>query len=309
MPALIHVAVVYGTVTGLTALGFRLIHEATGYMNLGFTVNLGVSMGAGFLVSQLLGVDPMVTLPVVSILTGAFNALTYHLVYRRLEAKGTSEALISLTGLTFLFTSVSVLTVAEYFLSRRVDSPLWCGPTASKFTVGTHFHYVDGSVAGLRWSLIASSLAVILLTVGVYVTMKRSRAACIMSAVSENPSLAQISGIDTGMVRLVSWFLAGGVAGLGGVLLPYMFKGEMGRDCELFFAPVLASAVLAEGLSLWVALPLGVFVGALEILLITLSTTVLGVWVGEYRSLFPAAFLVAALAYKSKTRKDISSCN
>jgi len=307
VPTLIQVAAVYGTVTGLITLGFRLTHEATGYMHLGFTVNLGVSMGVGFLISQLLGVEPMFTLPIASLLTGVFNAVTYYLVYRRLEDRGVSEALVSLTGLTLLFTGASALTVTEYFLRRRIDSPLWCGPMTLEFAELTHFHYVDGSVAGLRWSLIASSLVVVLLTVGAYTIMKRSRAARILLAVSENPSLAQVSGIDTGRVRLASWFLAGGLAGLGGVLLPYVFKGEMGRDCEFLFVPMLAAAVLAEGLPLWAALPLGVFIGALQILLVNLGMTLFSVMVGEYNSLLPVVFLLAALVYKRKALKNISS--
>ena len=307
MPALIQVAAVYGAVTGLVTFGFRLTHEATGYMQLGFTVNLGVSIGAGFLTSQLLGIEPLFTLPIVSLLTGAFNAATYILIYRRLEAKGASEVLISLTGLAILFTGASALTVAEYFMRRRIDSPLWCGPMTIGFAQMTHFHYVDGSVAGLRWSLIASILAVVLLTVGAYTLMKRSRAASILLAVSENPSLAQVSGIDTGRVRLASWLLAGGLAGLGGVLLPYVFKGEMGRDCEFLFTPMLAAAVLAEGLPLWTALPLGVFIGALQILLVNLGMTLFGVVVGEYNTLLPVAFLLVALVYRRKDLKNISS--
>ena len=68
--AVYQTALMYGAVVGLLALGFRLTHEISGYMNLGHTVNLGVGMMLGFIVIQQTNIAPVLGAPFSFILTG-----------------------------------------------------------------------------------------------------------------------------------------------------------------------------------------------------------------------------------------------
>ena len=85
--AVYQIALVYGAVVGLLALGFRLTHEVSRYMNLGHTVNLGVGMMLGFIVIQQTNIAPILGAPFAFLLTGGFNAVIYLLFYRRMKQK------------------------------------------------------------------------------------------------------------------------------------------------------------------------------------------------------------------------------
>ncbi len=64
-----------------------------------------------------------------------------------------------------------------------------------------------------------------------------------MRAVSENPDLAQVGGIDVGRVIRCTWLLGGGLAGMAGVVVGLLvqIRPFMGFDLLL---PLFAAAIL-----------------------------------------------------------------
>ena len=133
-------AAIYGVVVGLLSLGFRLTHEASGYMNIGHSVNIGVGMGFGFVVIQQLNIAPLLGSPFSFILTGLFNAFVYLLFYQWMENHGHSEALITLFGIVSMYIAENAFTVIEYLLRLWFPSDYWCGPSPTRFS-DQHFHY------------------------------------------------------------------------------------------------------------------------------------------------------------------------
>jgi branched-chain amino acid transport system permease protein len=121
-----------------------------------------------------------------------------------------------------------------------------------------------------------------------------------LKALAENPSLLEICGINSERLRLFAWFIAGGLAGVAGIISPYMYKGEFGRDVELLFVPMVVASILAEKREPWVAGLTGLVVGFSDINIVTMGQSVLGVWFGEYRNIVEAFFLVVLLFVKER---------
>jgi branched-chain amino acid transport system permease protein len=81
------------------------------------------------------------------------------------------------------------------------------------------------------------------LVVAVHLLLTRTRVGRAMRAVSENPALAEVSGVDVGRVVRVTWLLGGALAGAAGVVVGLLvqIRPHMGFDLLL---PLFAAAIL-----------------------------------------------------------------
>ncbi len=294
-------ALIYGTAVGLLAIGFKLTHETSGYMNLGYTVNLGVGMAFGFIVIQQLNLIPVLGAPFSFILTGLFNVLVYTLFYRRMESRNYSEILIALFGLVSIYVAENVLTVAEYLMRVTLESEYWCGPAPIRFATA-HLHY-NRSISGVFIDGFIEILIIFTACTLFFRWIYRDQRGVLLRAVAENPNLVEVSGINSVRVKTIAWFIAGGLGGVAGIISPYMMKGEMGRDIMLLFFPVVAAAILAEKREPWIAGFLGLLIGFAQLVLLTWGQQYIGVWVGEYWSIIPQIFLVITLLMKDRRLK------
>ncbi len=292
-------AIMYGAVVGLLALGFRITHETSGYMNLGHSINLGVGMTVGFLTIQQLDLNPIFGLLPAFIITGAFNALIYLMFYHRMEKKNYSEALISLFGLVLVFLSEPILVVLEYVMRLNLVSDYWCG-SVSEYSFSTpHFHYWVPKVWNLRGGFIEMTLVfIVFIAVSrwIYNDIRGSMA----RALAENPSLLEVSGVNTLRLKTVIWFIAGGLGGIAGQLSPYVLKGEMGRDVGLYFIPMIIGSIIAEEREPWLAGLAGLIIGGAHIVLLNWGQMWIGIWVGEYWNLLDTIFLVLVMFMKDR---------
>jgi branched-subunit amino acid ABC-type transport system permease component len=107
-------------------------------------------------------------------------------------------------------------------------------------------------------------------------------------------------GVNPEKIRNISWFIAGGLGGVAGAVLPYVFKGYPGRYSEMLTVIVFASAAFAGMNSPKFGFLAGLVVGFLDIILLTLAQGSIGVWFGEFRQLFPLIILVVSFYNKKK---------
>jgi len=201
-------ALMYGAVIGLLALGFRLTHEVSGYMNLGHVVNLGVGMMLGFLVIQQTNITPILGVPFSFIFMGGLNALVYLLFYRRMESKRYPEALKALFGLVSSFLWVSILKVTSFWLNLRFESEYWCnpGPISENNFFVNHLHYRTPGFWGFAGGFIEVMLlfaSIIFVSYWVY----RNGMSVKFRAIAENMSLLEICGVNSSNVKTIAWFI------------------------------------------------------------------------------------------------------
>ena len=111
-----------------------------------------------------------------------------------------------------------------------------------------------------------------------------------MRAVSENPSLAQVSGIDIASVIRATWLLGGALACAGGIMLglTVQLRPNMGFDLLL---PLFAAAILGGIGNVPGAVAGGLIVGVAE----SFSVPLIG---ANYRAAVSFALLIAMLLVK-----------
>lgn len=105
----------------------------------------------------------------------------------------------------------------------------------------------------------------------VHVLLTRTRLGKAMRAMSDNPSLAAVSGINTRAVTSFTWFLTGTLAGLAGTVLGLNIASITPSTGETFLFVIFAAVILGG-----IGKPYGAMLGAL---IIGLATEVSAVFI------------------------------
>lgn len=127
----------------------------------------------------------------------------------------------------------------------------------------------------------------LLVLAGLWLFLQRSRHGIAMRCVAENPSLAQVAGIDTAATIRMTWIVSAALAALAGVLygVTVQVRPEMGIGLLL---PLFTAAILGG---------VGSVPGAvIAAFLISLAENILSLWMpGAYKPLVPFVLLLAVL--------------
>lgn len=235
-------------IIAITAVGLSLIFGTTGLSNFahGEMVTFGALIAWGF--NRSWASWPLIAAAATSIAAsiGAGAGLELGL-WRPLRKRG-----VSLTSM--MIVSIGLALALRHVYLFRIGGSV---QQYDQYTLQPDL--VDlGPIEYAPRSLwiIGISLAVI---VGLALFLIFARFGKAIRAVSDNPELASSSGIDSNRVILLVWAMAGGLAGLGGVLygLEYGIRWDMGFTLLL----LMFAAITLGGLGN----PFGALVGALVI--------------------------------------------
>ena len=158
--------------------------------------------------------SPYLALPVSAVAGGGVAVLLYVLVLKPLTKRGANVVVLMIA--TLAASIIFDAAVAAIFIS-------YIGKVYAKFLSNKGYYLFnlnqlpDFSAFGVPGILIVAPAAMILMTIGI-VLLLRTRFGIAMRAAIENPNLARILGINVERVYLVSWFIAGLLAGIGGGL-------------------------------------------------------------------------------------------
>ncbi len=193
-----------GSIYALIALGFCLIHNATGIVN--FAQGDFLTLGGMFMVTLLVGVH--LPLPLAFLLSVLAVAAVGVLIERFLIRPATSDEILILIFIT-IGASIFIRGVIKLVWGKR---PLALPPFSG-----------DEPVEILGAYLLPQSLwifAVTLLVVGVlFWFFNSTRYGKAMRAVACNPRAAMLMGIPVERVRLLAFLLSGALGAVGGVLI------------------------------------------------------------------------------------------
>jgi branched-chain amino acid transport system permease protein len=234
----------FGLLLAIAAIGISLIYGTTGLNNFahGEMVTLGAMLMWVFY--TLLGWNILLA-ALVSIVIIAFSGFVQNqFLWKPLRKRrlGLNQMMIVSIGLSI---------VARYLMLIFFDGD-------TKDISGGGNPVTFGPVETTDVILVSMGLILVAL-VGVALFLTRTRLGKATRAVSDNPSLAESSGIDVEKIIRTIWILAGALTGLSGVLYGLQFQAnwELGYNILL----LLFAAVTLGGLGT----SLGATVGALII--------------------------------------------
>jgi branched-chain amino acid transport system permease protein len=256
---------VAGATIGIGAIGVTLTYSilrfanfAHGeFMSIGCYLSLAIAGACGmwlpasreslgdFSVSWGLIAAALLAVPLTGLLALGLDAL----LFRPLRTRGTAiSAVIASFG-----ASLALRALLELIFSSR-----------------PRYFTVDLQIAlPLAWGVRATpdQLALVglaaIVVVALHLLVTRTGAGRAMRAVSENPTLARVVGIDVAQVIRLTWVLGAGLAAIAGVLLGLVVQIRPSMGAELLL-PLFAAAILGGVGSIPGALVGGLIVGIAE---------------------------------------------
>jgi len=115
-----------------------------------------------------------------------------------------------------------------------------------------------------------------------------------LRASMENPSLAEVMGVNVEYTRLFSWFLSGGLAAMAGCLLP--FRQEIVPSTgAIIIVSIFAASIVGGISSIYGALIGGYVIGFSESLITFSLTGFLGTSILLYSRVISLIVLIATL--------------
>lgn len=224
----------FGLMLALAAVGLSLVYGTTGLSNFahGEMVTLGAVLT--FALSRLAGWPIYVAIPVAIVLCAVFGFLLDAGIWRPLRRRrvGIVQLMIVSIGL-----ALAIRYIFQFFIGGGTSQ--LPGADAQPIPL---FGVVSLSVI----DMVSTGISIVVI-VAFALWLLFTRIGKATRAISDNPSLASASGIDVDHVVRIVWILAGGLAGLAGVLYAY-YRPGLKWDMGTGFLLLLFAAVTLGGL-------------------------------------------------------------
>lgn len=204
-----------GALYALLACGLNLVLGVMRVINLAHAELMLVGAFLTYLLWEHAGIHPLLSLPLVLVVLFFVGYYLQSFLIEHIVGKGELASLMVTYGVAIILMNVGLLIFSSDFKSvPALQGALFLGDLVVSKPRG---------VAGI--------IAVII-TLGVYLFLKKSRMGKAIRAVSEHPDVALICGIDVVKIRMLTFGLAAAMAAAAGVMLTmiYSFSPETGAD-------------------------------------------------------------------------------
>jgi branched-chain amino acid transport system permease protein len=233
-----------GSVYALIALGYTLVYGILQLINFahGDVFALTGLVASTFLVS-VFGLDErssllavlaglLATLVIVVAFGALLNASIEFVAYRRLRQAPRLAVLITAVGMSFIIQNISL---AIYGVNYRSIPPL--------ISEGDVFKIGDVSY---QWNKLFAVLATIPILILLNWLVQSTRHGKAMRATSQDPDAAAIMGVNVNRTISFTFLLAGGLAGVGGLL--YLIEFNIRYDTGFELGLIAFTAAVLGGI-------------------------------------------------------------
>jgi neutral amino acid transport system permease protein len=242
--------VITGSILALAGVGATLIFGIQRIANFAHGDFLTIGAYAAFVVNVVLGQNLLVAALGAMGAVALFGVAAHFGLFRPLRGRGTVAIALVSVGLGLLIRNVIFIIAGAQIRQFNVNQ-------SEVFTIGV-IRLSPGQAVAVAVALVVAPLVALFLA--------RTRLGKQMRAVADNRDLAAVSGIDVERMGVSVWILAGGLAGLAGVMLGLsqgVFDPNMGLGpLFLIFTVVVLGGIgsaygaLVAGLALGLAMEL-----------------------------------------------------
>ncbi|MGY5778343.1 branched-chain amino acid ABC transporter permease [Rhizobium sp. LEGMi135b] len=233
-----------GSMIGLGAIGVTLTYSILRFSNFahgdfmawGTYATLAVVSAIGAVFGKVAPIGslsfgwPLIVAVIVAMgFTGVLALALDKVLFARLRTKGQSIIVV----MASFGASMALRSLLEFLFTSR--------PTY--FSRAIQIAMPIGFGIRITPDQIALLIVTALLVFGVHILMTRTQTGRSMQALSQNPALARVVGIDVAKVVRVTWLIGGGLACVAGVMIGILvqIRPLMGFDMLL---PMFAAAIL-----------------------------------------------------------------
>lgn len=204
-----------GALYALIACGLNLVFGVMRVINLGHAELMLMGSFLTYLLYQYFDIHPLLSLPLVMAALFIIGYYLQWILIERIVGKDELTSLLVIYGLSIILMNVGLLIFSADFKSVPA--------LQGSILLGELIISKPRGIAGI---------VSIVLTLGIYLFLERSRIGKAIRAVAEHAEVAMICGINVLRVRMITFGLSAAMAAAAGVMLTmiYSFSPETGAD-------------------------------------------------------------------------------
>lgn len=242
--------VISGVIYALISLGFAVIYRTVRFFHFAHGVVYAIGAYIAYSLIISLGLNPIVSFFLAVALTGVIGILIDRLVYRPLRKR-------KAPNLVFLIASFGVFIFIQNLLQLIYGAQIF---TVRTGPVKEGHHILGAVITDTQILILAVS---IVLCIGLWLFVKKTKLGKAMRAVADDPLAASVVGINPERIILAAFAIGSAMAGAAGILvsLETNIKPTMGMNAIL--KGIIASIIGGIG-SIPGAMFGGLFLGIAE---------------------------------------------
>jgi branched-subunit amino acid ABC-type transport system permease component len=271
---------VTGSLYLISAIALTLTYGLSRFPNFAHAEFMVFGAFMGYFVSEQLSWPFPLAFGVSFITGGLLGLLSYRGIFQPLRKRGSS------------LLHLMIASLALGYILRHTIGEIW-GFAPLYYDISWPVFEVGSVRMSAIWVYLIISAVII--GISMHFLLVKTRLGKAMRATSSNPELAQSSGINTGRIVLITWFIAAGLAALAGIfraagtrLTPFL-----GWDILL---PTFAVTLLGGIGSFYGAIVAAYTIGLAENIGVVFLTE--AGWSTEYRMAIPFVIIILILVLK-----------
>jgi branched-chain amino acid transport system permease protein len=203
---ILYIGIVLGSTYAVMAAGFTLVWGGLRFLNLAYGALFSLGAYAAYAFLAISGMPTIVAFPIAFLASGIVTAVMHLGVYKPLLRRKDEGTSTMIAGLGISLMIEALLRIG--FTAREKSLPALAQGTIR----------LPGDVVAPYTSVIIVVSAIVIITL-LSLFLSRSRAGLTIRALANEPSAAELVGINTSRITLVVMLIGGGLAGFSGVLL------------------------------------------------------------------------------------------
>jgi len=284
IPGILMSAIVYGSLITILSIGYTLTYLTSKIPNFAHGTYAAFGIYVSFTFAKVYGISPYLGFPVAFLVGGVMGIILYIIVINTLEKIGGGQVVLTISTIAIqIFIGACINVYATYIRMKT-------GQYAYNFLLKSY----DFKFMGFQGLFPVSFIICISTIIFLYFLLNKTKTGIAMRAISEDPELSSILGIDTNFIQILSWFMTGGLASFAGAMIPMWFLSTPTTG-NILLISIMAGSLLGGLDYIYGALIGGFSVGFSEILLTYWMQGIFGTWIGEYRPLVPMIFVIGVL--------------
>lgn len=270
--------IIFGCIIALAAIGLSLAYGILNFANFAHGDFLTLGAYIAFLLTAGHNLGFIEASAVAMAATSAFSIALDWSVWRPMRERRASR------------TAIMILSIGISMALRNAIIVLF-GPDVKRFSLPLREGISMGGVVFTDFQIAAVFVAIMVMLL-VHALLRMTMLGKSMRALSDNPDLARISGIDVDRVILYTWAVAMGLAALSGIMYGLVTHVNPNMGWSLIL-PMFAAAILGGIGNAYGAMLGGMVIGLSQ----ELSTALLP---GEYKVAVSFAIMIAVLFFRPR---------
>lgn len=281
-------AVIFASILTMLSTGLTLTYMTTKVPNFAHGDFAAVNIYFTLILARLLNVNPYAGVLTGFLLGGLVALVLYLAILKPLLDRGASYIILMIATIAYDMMLLSLINIIADYLSRvhRITSRL--------FQLREWGYGIE--ILGQPSIFLVAPLLALIMVLSLYIFLNKTKFGIAMRAAIDNPSLAETIGINVNLTYAVSWFISGGLAGIGGALAPLHMTCNTDTGVRLLVS-IFAASIVGGFTNVYGAFLGGFLIGLAEVLGTGYLAISLGSWIVPYRPVIPLTLMALTLLF------------